>query len=79
MQISVRLFDESLSTAHNLHLLGSGQSQVSLRSVSGQVSLRALLGLSELTTKFGRLKGKHRTSGKNNLFEKHFYSKNNKD
>ena len=24
-------------------------------------------------------KGKHGTSGKNNLFENHFYSKNNKD
>ena len=48
MQISVRLFDESLSTAHNLHLLASDQSQVSLRSVLGQsqVSLGTVSGLS---------------------------------
>ena len=39
----VRLFDENLSRALNLHLSLSGQSQVSLRSVPGQsqVSLRS--------------------------------------
>ena len=51
MQISVRLFGESLSTAHNLHLLASDQSQVSLRSVSGQshVSLGSVSGQSQVS------------------------------
>ena len=61
LRSSVCLFDESLSTVHNLHLLASGQSQVSLRcqsqvSVSGQsqvsvsgVSLRLVSGQSPVS------------------------------
>ena len=47
VRLSVCLFSESLSRALNLHLKAVW---VSLRSVSGQsqVSLRSLLGLSEL-------------------------------
>ena len=55
----VRLFDESLSRALNLHLKAvwvsprsvSGQSQVSLRSVSGQsqVSPRSVPGQSQVS------------------------------
>ena len=41
---NVRLFDENLSRALNLHLSLSGRSQVGLRSVSGrsQVGLRSV-------------------------------------
>ena len=62
----VRLFDESLSRALNLHLKAvwvssrsvPGQSQVRLRSVSGQsqVSLRSGSGPSELTSSRRSLK-----------------------
>ena len=62
---NVRLFDDKCSRAHNIHLSLSGQSQDSLRSVSGHTrsvsgqsqalrsvlgSLRSLSGLSVLTS-----------------------------
>ena len=55
MQIFVCLFDDKCSRAHNIHLSLSGQSQDSLRSVSGHTrsvlgSLRSLSGLSVLTS-----------------------------
>ena len=59
MLIFVRVFDESLSRALNLHLKAvwvsprsvSGQSQVSLRSVPGQsqVSPRSVAGQSQVS------------------------------
>ena len=57
MQMFVRLFDENLSRALNLHLSLSGLSQVSPRSVLGQsqislrskVSLRSVSGQSQVS------------------------------